>query len=100
MDRTVAYMAERTAFGRPIAEFQALQFRLADMEIELEAARVFLRQAAWALDQGAPDASKRCAMAKKMVTEVGSRGRGPVPPAARGATATCPTTGSRSCRAT
>ncbi|UWQ20714.1 acyl-CoA dehydrogenase family protein [Jannaschia sp. W003] len=73
MDQTVAYMRERQAFGRPIAEFQALQFRLADMEIELEAARVFLRQAAWKLDHGAPDATKHCAMAKKMVTEVGSR---------------------------
>ena len=47
LDATLAYMRERTAFGRPIDQFQALQFRLADMEIELEAARVFLRQAAW-----------------------------------------------------
>jgi alkylation response protein AidB-like acyl-CoA dehydrogenase len=73
LDQTLDYMRERKAFGQPIAEFQALQFRLADMEIELSAARVFLRQAAWKLDQGAPDATKFCAMAKKMVTEVGSR---------------------------
>jgi len=70
---TLAYMAERKAFGRSIDQFQALQFRLADMEIELEAARVFLRQAAWKLDTGTPDATKACAMAKKFVTEAGSR---------------------------
>ncbi len=70
---TLAYMAERQAFGQPIDLFQALQFRLADMEIELQAARVLLRQAAWKLDQGAPDATKFCAMAKKFVTEAGSR---------------------------
>jgi alkylation response protein AidB-like acyl-CoA dehydrogenase len=73
LDATLAYMAERQAFGRPIDQFQALQFRLADMEIELQAARVFLRQAAWKLDQGAPDATQHCAMAKKFVTEAGSR---------------------------
>ena len=66
-------MGERQAFGRSIDQFQALQFRLADMEIELEAARVLLRQAAWKLDTGAPDATKHCAMAKKFVTEAGSR---------------------------
>ena len=70
---TLAYMGERKAFGQSIDQFQALQFRLADMEIELEAARVFLRQAAWKLDNGAPDATKACAMAKKFVTEAGSR---------------------------
>ena len=70
---TLAYMGERQAFGRSIDQFQALQFRLADMEIELEAARVLLRQAAWKLDTGAPDATKHCAMAKKFVTEAGSR---------------------------
>jgi alkylation response protein AidB-like acyl-CoA dehydrogenase len=70
---TLAYMAERRAFGRAINEFQALQFRLADMEIELQAARTFLRQAAWKLDTAAPDATKFCAMAKKFVTEAGSR---------------------------
>jgi alkylation response protein AidB-like acyl-CoA dehydrogenase len=73
LDATLAYMAERRAFGKTIDQFQALQFRLADMEIELQAARTFLRQAAWKLDTGAPDATKFCAMAKKMVTETGSR---------------------------
>jgi alkylation response protein AidB-like acyl-CoA dehydrogenase len=73
LNLTLKYMSERKAFGKSIDQFQGLQFRLADMEIELQAARVFLRQAAWKLDQGAPDASKHCAMAKKFVTEAGSK---------------------------
>ncbi len=73
LDATLAYMSERTAFGSKLQDFQGLQFRLADMEIELQSARTFLRQAAWKLDQNAPDATKFCAMAKKQVTEVGSR---------------------------
>jgi len=73
LNMTLQYMSERKAFGKSIDQFQGLQFRLADMEIELQAARVFLRQAAWKLDQGAPDASKHCAMAKKFVTEAGSK---------------------------
>lgn len=73
LEATLAYMGERSAFGKPIDQFQALQFRLADMEIELEAARTFLRQAAWSLDNGTPDATKRCAMAKKFCTETGSK---------------------------
>ncbi len=63
------YMGERKAFGKTIDQFQALQFKLAEMETKLEAARVFLRQAAWKLDQGAPDATKHCAMAKLFVTD-------------------------------
>ncbi|MEM8576274.1 MAG: acyl-CoA dehydrogenase family protein [Pseudomonadota bacterium] len=73
LNSTLDYMGERKAFGRSIDQFQGLQFRLADMEIELQAARTFLRQAAWKLDQGAPDATKYCAMAKKFVTEAGSK---------------------------
>ncbi|WP_424833773.1 acyl-CoA dehydrogenase family protein [Ruegeria sp.] len=73
LDMTLQYMSERKAFGKSIDQFQALQFRLADMEIELQAARTFLRHAAWKLDQGAPDATKFCAMAKKFVTETGSK---------------------------
>jgi alkylation response protein AidB-like acyl-CoA dehydrogenase len=72
INQTLDYMGERKAFGKSIDQFQGLQFRLADMEIELQAARTFLRQAAWKLDTGAPDASKFCAMAKKFVTETGS----------------------------
>ncbi|SMO44022.1 acyl-CoA dehydrogenase family protein [Ruegeria faecimaris] len=73
LNMTLQYMSERQAFGKSIDQFQALQFRLADMEIELQAARTFLRQAAWKLDTGAPDATKFCAMAKKFVTETGSK---------------------------
>jgi alkylation response protein AidB-like acyl-CoA dehydrogenase len=68
-DATRRYMAERRAFGRTLDQFQALQFRLADMETKLQSARVFLHQAAWKLDQNAPDASKYCAMAKLYVTD-------------------------------
>jgi alkylation response protein AidB-like acyl-CoA dehydrogenase len=73
LNSTLVYMSERKAFGKSIDQFQALQFRLAEMEIELQAARTFLRQAAWKLDTGTPDATKFCAMAKKFVTEAGSR---------------------------
>ncbi|GLT10011.1 acyl-CoA dehydrogenase family protein [Sulfitobacter porphyrae] len=73
LNKTLAYMGERKAFGQTIDQFQGLQFRLADMEIELQAARIFLRQAAWKLDNKAPDATKFCAMAKKFVTETGSK---------------------------
>ena len=69
LDATLLYMGERKAFGRTIDQFQALQFKIAEMEIELQAARVFLRQAAWKYDTGAPDATKHCAMAKKFVTD-------------------------------
>lgn len=72
-DATRAYMAERKAFGKSIDQFQALQFRLADMETELQAARVFLRQAAWKLDNATPDAGRHCAMAKRYVTDIGSQ---------------------------
>lgn len=67
------YMGERKAFGKTIDQFQGLQFRLADMEIELQASRAFLRQAAWKLDQGASDATKHCAMAKRFVTDTAFR---------------------------
>ena len=71
LDKTLAYMAERQAFGRSIDQFQALQFRLADMETELQAARIFLYAAATKLDRRAPDAGKWSAMAKRFVTDTG-----------------------------
>jgi alkylation response protein AidB-like acyl-CoA dehydrogenase len=73
LDRTIAYMRDRKAFGRSLTEFQALQFRLADMASELEAARTFLWRAACALDNEAPDATRLCAMAKLLVTDSGFR---------------------------
>lgn len=70
LNATLLYMSERKSFGQTLNQFQALQFRLAEFETKLQAARVFLRQAAWKLDKKAPDASKHCAMAKLMVTDV------------------------------
>jgi alkylation response protein AidB-like acyl-CoA dehydrogenase len=71
LDKSVAYLRERSAFGKPLSEMQALQFRIADMATELEAARTFLWRAATALDNGDPDAGQLCAMAKRFVTDVG-----------------------------
>ena len=73
LTQTLAYMGDRKAFGKSLDQFQALQFKLADCEIELEAARSFLRHAAWSLDTGQADATKRCAMAKAFVTEAAGR---------------------------
>ena len=70
LSQTLDYMGERKAFGKSLDQFQALQFRLAEMEIKLQSARIFLRQAAWKLDHKTPDATKFCAMAKMYVTDV------------------------------
>ena len=69
LNATLTYMGERRAFGKSLDQFQALQFRLAELETTLQASRVFLRQAAWKLDVGHADASKFCAMAKLFVTD-------------------------------
>ena len=71
LDKSLAYTSERKAFGKRLDQFQALQFRLADMATELEAARTFLWRAASALDRKDPDATKLCAMAKRFGTDVG-----------------------------
>ncbi|MGD9837555.1 MAG: isobutyryl-CoA dehydrogenase [Afipia sp.] len=71
LDKSLAYMQERKAFGKRLDEFQALQFRLADMATELEAARTFLWRAAAALDRKDPDATMLCAMAKRFGTDAG-----------------------------
>ena len=71
LDRTLSYMKERKAFNKRLDEFQALQFRVADMATELEAARTFLWRAAVALDNKDSDASMLCAMAKRFGTDVG-----------------------------
>ncbi|MDQ4060162.1 MAG: isobutyryl-CoA dehydrogenase [Pseudomonadota bacterium] len=70
-DRAVRYLHERRAFGRALAEFQALQFRIADMATELEAARLLLRQAAAKVDAKSPDATRAAAMAKRYATDAG-----------------------------
>jgi alkylation response protein AidB-like acyl-CoA dehydrogenase len=71
LDKSLSYMKERKAFGKRLDEFQALQFRIADMATELEAARTFLWRAAAALDRKDADAGMLCAMAKRFGTDVG-----------------------------
>jgi hypothetical protein len=71
LDKALAYTAERRAFGQTLDGFQALQFTLADMATELECARTFLWRAAAALDAGSPDATRLCAMAKRVATDTG-----------------------------
>jgi len=65
------YMLERRQFGQRLADFQALQFKLADMASELEAARLLLWRAAASLDKGDPQATLHCAMAKRLATDAG-----------------------------
>ena len=69
LEKSLAYMHERRAFGKRLDEFQALQFRLADMATELEASRTFLWRAAAALDRKEANATVLCAMAKRFVTD-------------------------------
>ncbi|NWG54514.1 MAG: acyl-CoA dehydrogenase family protein [Hydrogenophilaceae bacterium] len=71
LDRALGYAKERKQFGRALADFQATQFKLADMAIELEAARAILYEAARRLDAKDPEATKFCAMAKRFVTDTG-----------------------------
>ena len=71
LDTAQAYMTERRQFGRQLADFQALQFKIADMATELEAARLMVRRAAQALDDRDPEATKLCAMAKRFATDAG-----------------------------
>src|SRR5690349_19562746 len=66
-----AYMLERRQFGTRLADFQALQFKLADMATELDAARLMLRRAAAGLDKADPEATLHCAMAKRLATDAG-----------------------------
>ncbi|WP_443748109.1 isobutyryl-CoA dehydrogenase [Asticcacaulis solisilvae] len=73
LDRAQAYAGERSQFGKHLNQFQATQFKLADMETELQAARSLLYDAATRLDTAAPDAGKWCAMAKRFVTDTGSK---------------------------
>jgi alkylation response protein AidB-like acyl-CoA dehydrogenase len=71
LQKALAYTGERKAFGKKLNELQATQFRLADMATELEAARVFLYSAAAAYDRQDPQATMRCAMAKRFATDTG-----------------------------
>jgi alkylation response protein AidB-like acyl-CoA dehydrogenase len=67
------HLLERHQFGQPLADFQALRFKLADMATELEAARLMVRRAAAGLDCGEPEATMHCAMAKRFATDAGFR---------------------------
>jgi alkylation response protein AidB-like acyl-CoA dehydrogenase len=71
LEKSLSYVRERKAFGQRIADFQALQFALADMGTELECARTFLWRAAAALDAKTLDATTLCAMAKRVATDTG-----------------------------
>jgi alkylation response protein AidB-like acyl-CoA dehydrogenase len=73
LDAARTHISERRQFGQRLAEFQALQFRLADMATELEAARLMVHRAARSLDAGDPDATLHAAMAKRFATDAGFR---------------------------
>ena len=70
-DKARDYLFERKAFGQPLADFQALQFKIADMATDLEAARLMIYRAADALDRGDPKSSMYSAMAKRYATDLG-----------------------------
>lgn len=71
MDAAIAHMKERRQFGKRLADFQALQFRLADMKADIEGARLLLYRAASLLDAKSPDAAMQCALAKRVATDAG-----------------------------
>jgi hypothetical protein len=71
LEHALSYVQERKQFGKPIGDFQALQFRIADMATELEAARLLLHKAAGAVDMKSPDATRLAAMAKRLATDTG-----------------------------
>ncbi|MGD0193092.1 MAG: isobutyryl-CoA dehydrogenase [Rhizomicrobium sp.] len=71
LEEAMAYVRDRKQFGRAIADFQATQFKLADMATELEASRLMIRNAASALDRKEPRATMLCAMAKRFATDTG-----------------------------
>ncbi len=71
LEEALAYTKDRKQFGRPIGDFQASQFKLADMATELEASRLMIRAAAAALDRRDPKATMLCAMAKRFATDTG-----------------------------
>ena len=73
LDIAISYSKERQQFGQPIAKFQAMQFKLADMATELEAARLMVRQAAVKVTKSTPDCTAKAAMAKQFATDVGFR---------------------------
>lgn len=73
LEEAMAYTKDRKQFGKAISEFQASQFKLADMATELEASRLMIRSAAASLDQRSPRATMLCAMAKRFATDTCSK---------------------------
>ncbi len=71
LDTAKAHLETRKQFGNPLKDFQGLQWRLADMATELDAARLMVRRAAHALDNRDPKATQYCAMAKRLATDTG-----------------------------
>lgn len=71
LNSAITYMQEREQFGKPIAAFQGLQFKLADMATELVAARQLVRLAAYKLDNNNSEKTAYCAMAKRFATDIG-----------------------------
>ena len=71
LETALAYVQTRQQFGRPLADFQALQFKLADMATDLEASRLMVLRAAAAMDADDPDKTRLCAMAKRFATDAG-----------------------------
>lgn len=69
LETAKAYMETRKQFGKPLKDFQALQFRLADMQTNLEAARLMVHRGAWGLDNCDPRSTQMCAMAKRFATD-------------------------------
>ncbi|CAN7188294.1 isobutyryl-CoA dehydrogenase [Brevundimonas sp. LjRoot202] len=69
LETTLDYVASRKQFGKPIADFQNTQFKLADMATQLDACRLMVMRGAWAMDTNHPDKTKWCAMAKRMATD-------------------------------
>ena len=71
LDTAKAYLETRKQFGQPLKEQQGLQWRIADMATELDAAQLMVRRAAFSLENKLPEATKHCAMAKRFATDVG-----------------------------
>jgi butyryl-CoA dehydrogenase len=73
LEEAVKYAKERVQFGRPIAEFEAIQFMLADMAVDLEMAKTMLYKVAWMKDSGAKRFTKESAMVKLFASEMAHR---------------------------
>jgi alkylation response protein AidB-like acyl-CoA dehydrogenase len=71
LDAARDHIVERRQFGQPLADFQALRFKLADIATELDASRLMVRRGAASLDSGDPEATMHCAMAKRLATDAG-----------------------------